>query len=455
MVDLSILALFGFILTIGVIGSDLLKKIHFPEILGFLLVGLSLNVLLRMFNSDFVITDLLSIVVAVTLGFIGFNLGSELDWQTIRSTSSKILVILLFESLLTFLLVTMLVYSFLGFTQFEIALLFGALASATAPAGTAAIFWEDAAKGPLTTTTMFILALDDVVAILLTDFALDYSTLVLGDTSIDLFGVILTILYDVGVSSILGIGAGLIAVFFLRREDDHSEYVDFVIGSILVCIGLASILEVSYILPTMIFGVVVSSLTKKPEIDIPTKKILSTISDHVSPQLQNIIYEKRRDMAKEEPHQIFHEVYRLASPIIATFFILMGLSLDLSSLIQIGVIGLVYMGTRTVSKVIGASLGAWLVKTEKVVQQYLGVCLMSQAGVALGLAVFVSDHLTKLGAAESGLFILNTITATTILFQILAPVAIKWAINRSGEGRKKNDPKHTHFPMYEWTRNNG
>ena len=437
MIDLTILAAFGIILTIGVVGSDILKKIHIPEILGFLLVGIALNIFLVLLNHDVIITDFLDLVVAVTLGLIGFNLGSELDWKAIRSMSVKILVILLCEALLTFFLVAIVVYILLGFTQLQIALLFGALASATAPAGTAAVFWECDAKGPLTTTTMFILALDDVVAILLTDLALGYSKAFYENSSADIIGFFFPVIVDVFLSFILGMTAGLISVYFLNREEDHTKLVDFVIGAVLVCIGIASLLEISYILPTMVFGIVISSLSRKPAVDYRLKQVVEKVAEHISPQLQRMLYEKRRENMKDEPHQIFHEVYRLASPIIAIFFILIGLSLDLSALIQIGVIGIAYMVTRTVAKAVGATTGAYLTKAETTVKKFLGPCLLSQAGVALGLAVIVSEHLAEYGAAaaQSGLFIFNTITASTIIFQIFGPIAIKWAIDRSGEGR--------------------
>lgn len=437
MIDLSILAAFGIILTIGIIGSDIFKKIRFPQILGFILVGVILNVIFGFLNQDVVITDFLDLVVAVTLGFIGFNLGSELNWQTIKNISSKVFIILLSEALLTFILVTIVMTILLGNSQFHIALLFGALASATAPAGTAAVFWENKCKGVLTTTTMFILALDDIVAIILTDFALDYSTLFYENKILDFAGLFLPVLYDLGLSLILGVTAGIISVYFLNREDDHSEYVDFVIGANLVCIGIAALLGISYILPTMVFGIVIASLATKPDIGIPTKRLLEEVSEHVSPQLVTMMYEKRKEILKNEPHQIFKEVYKLVSPIIAIFFVLIGLSLDLSSISQIGLIGILYMITRTVAKAFGASLGAYMSKAEKVVQKYLGPCLLSQAGVALGLAVLISEHLSQYGteAAEMGLFILNTITATTIIFQIFGPLAIQWAVDRSGESQ--------------------
>ncbi|MHA2305203.1 MAG: cation:proton antiporter, partial [Candidatus Hodarchaeales archaeon] len=402
-------------------------------------------IILTAANHNVIITDFLDIIVAVTLGFIGFNLGSEIDWQTIKSISFKIVIILLCEAFLTFILVTIAVYVLLGFSQFHIALIFGALASATAPAGTAAVFWEMDARGALTTTTMFILALDDIIAIILTDIALDYSTLIYENSSINLQGIFLPVFYDIGFSVLLGGLVGFLSVYFLNREEDHSEFIDFVLGGILVCIGIAALLGISYILPTMIFGVVISSLSKKQEIDLTTKQLIARISEHVSPQLLQTIHEKEKKMIQDEPHQIFHEVYRLASPLIAMFFVLIGLSLDLSALGQIGFIGIIYMATRTVAKMIGASLGAFFSNAETVVQKYLGSCLLSQAGVALGLAVLISEHLAKFGteAAQWGLFILNTITATTIIFQIFGPIAIKWAIDKSGEARRQNDQSST------------
>ena len=110
----------------------------------------------------------------------------------------------------------------MGFSQFQIALIFGALASATAPAGTAAVFWENDARGALTTTTMFILALDDIVAIILTDIAIDYSTLIYEKKLVSLAGIFLPVIYDVGFSLILGGLAGYISIYFLKHVSSAS-----------------------------------------------------------------------------------------------------------------------------------------------------------------------------------------------------------------------------------------
>ncbi len=434
MAEYTFLLQIGLILTIGVIGSNVLKRVNFPEILGFLLVGVFLNLFFVLSGHDVEFSELLDIVVAVTLGFIGFNLGSEIDWDTIRNLSAKIVIILLFESLLTFVAVTLIVYA-LSF-PLHIAIIFGALASATAPAGTAAIFWENHCIGPLTTATMFILALDDIIAIILTDLAMDYSTIYYSGHTINFSELFFPIIFDLTASFLLGFTAGILIVYALNRVEDHGRYVSLVVGAIFICIGTASILHISYILPTMIFGITVSSLCKKPDIDYPTKKALQEVLGLTSPKIMEIIYDKKQNGEfKDEPHQIFHEVFRLSTPIIALFFILIGISLDLTSLFDIGLIGMIYMLTRTIAKSGGAYLGGFVANAQPVVQKYLGFCLLSQAGVALGLAVIISEHLAQFGteAGMLGIFILNTITASTIIFQIFGPIAIKWAIDQSGE----------------------
>jgi Kef-type K+ transport system membrane component KefB len=423
----------GLLLTFAVIGSDTFKKLRLPEILGFIFVGIAIGIIfqpLGLYQNDY--SGVTNIVVAVALGFIGFNLGSEIDWKTLQSMSTKVLVILIFEGLITFFLVSFLIL--LITNELYLALLFGALASATAPAGTAAVFWEYDCRGPLTTTTMIILALDDIMAIVLTDFAIDYTTIIFEEIRLDLFNLFIPMIMDLGLSVFIGVTAGVLLSYKLNREDDHGEYVTLIIGAVLVCIGLAGFLHISYILPTMVLGVTIASLCKKPEID-PKKKALLTDLFGSTEAIIDVIDQELIEISEDEPHQIFHEVYRIATPVVALFFVLIGLSLDLSSLAQIGFLGLLYMIGRTLAKSVGAYLGATVVKADPVIRKYLGPCLYSQAGVALGLAVLISEKLISLGVPDVGLMVLNTITATTIVFQIFGPIAIKWAVQTSGEAR--------------------
>jgi Kef-type K+ transport system membrane component KefB len=431
----------GLILTLGVLGSDFFKKLKLPEILGFLLVGILAGFIFKpfgLFQEDYV--GVTNIVVAVALGFIGFNLGSELDWKIIKSMSTKVLIILIFEALITFFLITLLVYIITQ--ELYLALLFGALSSATAPAGTAAVFWEYDCKGPLTSTTRIILALDDIMAIMLTDLAIDYTSIFFEGGIFNITHLVLPMIIDIGLSLLVGLVAGGLVSVILSREDDHAEYVGLIIGSVFVCIGVSGFLGISYILPTMVFGVTIASLTKKPEIDQRKKTLLTEVFGVNTDEMIKTLDEDLIAMSADDPQQIFHEVYKIAAPVIALFFVIIGLNLDISSLTQIGFLGIVYITGRTFAKSIGAAIGAKVAKAELVVQKYLGPCLYSQAGVALGLAVLISSKLTSFGVPEVGLLVLNTITASTIVFQIFGPIAIKWAVERSGESKSKRKISH-------------
>jgi Kef-type K+ transport system membrane component KefB len=240
-------------------------------------------------------------------------------------------------------------------------------------------------------------------------------------------------LLDIGLSVSLGLIAGILFSFALSREEEHGEYVNLVIGAVLVCIGISGFLEISYILPTMVFGITIASLTQKPEIDPQKKAMISEMFGDSADEIIGMVDREYLKEARNEPHQIFHEVYKIGSPLVALFFVLIGINLEISALAQIGFLGLLYLIGRTVGKSVGAYIGAFVVKADKNVRNYLGPCLYSQAGVALGLAVLISDKLASLGVPETGLLILNTITATTIVFQIFGPLAIKWAVQRSGE----------------------
>lgn len=432
--EITLILEIGLILILAVLGSDSFKKLKLPEIVGFIFVGIVAGIILRplgLFQEDY--TNITNIVVAVALGFIGFNLGSEIDWKTIKSMSTKVVIILIFEALITFFLVMFLVL--LITQELYLALLFGALASATAPAGTATVFWEYDCKGPLTTTTMIILALDDMMAVVLTDFALDYAAIVFKGVKFDLFNLFIPVILDLGLSVVLGLVAGGLLSIKLNREEDHAEYIGLIIGAVFVCIGVSGFLGISYILPTMVFGITLASLCKKPEIDPRKKALLSEIFGLATKEIIDTIDQELIEIGEDEPHQLFHEVFKIAAPAVALFFVLIGLNLDLSSLTQIGFLGILYLIGRTLAKSIGAYLGATVVKAEPVVKRYLGPCLYSQAGVALGLAVLISSKLTSFGVPEMGLLILNTITATTIIFQIFGPIAIRWAVERSGEAR--------------------
>ncbi len=415
MTDLGLIILeLGSILVFGFLGAHLFKKIRIPQVLGFIISGFIIglpNRYLREFVSYDFIEKLSHPLVTIALGIIGFNIGAELSWKELKKIDKRILFVLFADSIGTFLVVSLLV-GLLTPLGWNFAFILGALGSATAPAATADILWEYKSSGPLTQAVLFILAVDDIVAILLVQIT---TNVTLGSVPGNDFSALHTFTefaYEVGVAMAIGIAAGVIVTYIVNQVKDHGEMLEFVIGILVVIIGIALFLEISAILGTMLFGAVLASFGKK-----------STAG-------------------------VFHDIFKIGGPIIAIFFIMVGFNMDPASLLSIGVIGTVYLVGRTIGKVGFVSATARAVKCKPAISKYLGLCLFSQAGVALGLAVeidyvFQDIHWIPPGqtlslAAQANL-ILTTITGTIIIVQIIGPLLVRWAIHRCGEAACKED----------------
>ena len=159
-----ILAVIGMIIAVSFLGSKLFQRLGIPQVVGFILIGVLLGPsLLNVVPLE--LSDQLNIVSEIALGLIGFDIGSHLLFGELRRLGRSILFILLFEAVGTFVLVTLGIYVL---TQsWYTAFIFGALASATAPAATVDVLAEYDAKGPLTTTLLAVVGMDDALALLL------------------------------------------------------------------------------------------------------------------------------------------------------------------------------------------------------------------------------------------------------------------------------------------------
>ncbi|MFX0114045.1 MAG: cation:proton antiporter, partial [Candidatus Hodarchaeota archaeon] len=344
-------------------------------------------------------------IVALALGFIGFNIGHELDFNTIKKLDPKISLILICESVGTLLIVGFLV--FIVTQSIQLAIIFGALASATAPAATADVVWEYKASGPLTTTILAILVLDDILAIILIDISLGISLALYDSGSIDLLMVLANSLWHSSASAILGAAAGgIIAMIVVKGVKDPIDAMELVFGTLIIIIGIASIFNLSVILACTLYGMTAESLIK-----VDTRELI-------------------------------HQIFRIGAPVIAIFFIMVGIQgmkAEVGNLVTVALIGTVYLIARSAGKVGGAWIGSRAAKSPDCVQKYLGVCLLSQAGVPIALAVLVAEKFKEVGgeAADAGVLILETVTITTLIVQLLAPLLVKWALEKAGETQTK------------------
>lgn len=401
----QILVQIGLILVLAFLGSKIVQRIGIPQVVGFIVVGVVLgNSVLNFIPLDMV-SDL-SIIASIALGLIGFDMGGHLRLDELRRLGRSIIFILIFEAFGTFILVALGMYALTE--SLYTALIFGALASATAPAATVDVLAEYDSAGPLTTTMLAVVGLDDAVALLLYSLtaALAESMLV-GQGTPSLSNLISLPLFEIGGSLLLGILLGFVLGYILDHMQKQHDAMAVSIGFVLLCGGLAEALGFSLILTNMVLGFVVVN------------------------------------RSQEHGRHIRFTIEQVGPVIYVLFFALVGARFQLNYLPTMGLIGVAYVLLRSFGKYSGAWLGGRLGSAEPVVYNNLGFGLLSQAGVAMGLAIASADRFFPLGeqGADLGDLIINVICATTFIVQIVGPIFVKYAITRAGEvGKAKLGP---------------
>lgn len=389
----------GLVLVLGFAGAQLLKKLGVPQVLGFLVSG----IIFGLMNDEFTLISIdldhaLSRLVTVGLGIIGFNIGAELRWKELKKVNRKLVAILAADSIGTFLIVTVAVY---WFTDLDIyfSLILGALASATAPAATADVLWEYKSAGPLTQAVLFILAVDDILSILLVQISASMAESSINGEELAVVTIAGAFLLELVISISIGAVIGLCIVYAVNRVHDHASILELIIGALVLVIGLSLYFEGSAVLACMVYGFILASL------------------------------------CKQDPDPVLHDVFKLGSPVVALFFIVVGTTMKPTDLFLIGGIGVVYLVARTLGKVGAVSVTAKAVKAPRELQRYLGFCLFSQAGVALGLAAQIYARFSDCGgkAAEDAKLIFTTITGTVLIVQLVGPLLVKWSVHRAKE----------------------
>jgi Kef-type K+ transport system membrane component KefB len=393
----NILALIGLIIAVSFLGSKLFQRFGIPQVVGFIIIGVVLgpsflNIVPLELSRELIF------ISEIALGLIGFDIGSHLLFGELRRLGRSILFILLFEAIGTFVLVALGIYAL---TQsLHTALIFGALASATAPAATVDVLAEYDAKGPLTTTLLAVVGMDDALALLLFSVAAAFAESLLAQSGPPSVLQMLQLpLVEIGGSLVLGVGLGLLLDQIMCRMKVQHDAMAVSIGFVFLSVGLSQAFGFSLILTAMILGMVV--VNRCPE---HGRHIRFTIE-----QAGPVIY--------------------------VLFFTLVGARFQIGLLPTMGLLGVAYVVLRSTGKFFGAWLGGTVGGAEPVVRNNLGLGLLSQAGVAIGLALSSANRFSAYGEEGQalGALIINVITATTFVVQIVGPISVKLAISRAGE----------------------
>ena len=375
------------------------NKIGIPIVTGYVLVGVVLGIsILKVFHLE--ILDQMGMVNDFALGLIGFTIGAELRREVFAKLGRSILLIAVCEAFLAFLLVTGAVY-LIDPSRLYQALILGAVASATAPAATVYVIQQYKAKGPLTSTILAVVGIDDAFALIIFVFASVVVKGILRAEHIAVLEVILTPVKEIGLSVILGVAMGFAFGWLFRKVRYPDDLLLGLAAFILAILGVSKTGHLSGLLAAMAFGTTVSNL--------------NTSLTHRSAKL----------------------LEGLSPLLFAYFFIFAGSHLDVSLLPKIGLLGLVFLFARATGKVGGASLGAALGKAPPTVRRYVGLALIPQVGVAIALAIMVRQEFGSGGFGEAGenlaLMVINILLFTTVITEIVGPLLTKWALGKAGE----------------------
>lgn len=394
---LNLILLIGIAIFGGTAGARIFRRFHIPQVVGYVTIGILLGPVLKIINPAVVGT--FEPFNAFALGIIGFLIGGELKRDIFTRFGKQVFWILLFEGLTAFLLVVLL--SFLAASFFfqwhlalAVALVFGAICSATDPASTVNVLWEYKTRGPLTSMLTAIVALDDALAMFLYICSVPVAAILIGHQQSGFLKMTLLSLYDVSGSLLLGFIAGLLLRFIIKLIDDDELVLIFSISSIILTIGLAKTLELDVILSSMAFG------------------------------LTFVNTEPKRSSKS------FDLVQKFSPPVYVLFFVLIGSRLNISGFTaHIAILSAAYIFASVAGKTSGSYLGAVYSKAVPTIKKYLGFCLYQQGTIAIALLIMASRRFE--GEIRDSM--LSVIVIGVFVLQLIGPVFVKASVKKAGE----------------------
>ena len=411
----------------GLLMSRLAKAVNLPAVTSYLVAGLLLGpfVLGRLGLSGLGIgfgsleqVEGYGVVTQVALGFIAFVIGNEFRLSSLRSMGQQAITVGIAQAVITTALVDVaLVGVHLLFPQvlsLASAITLGSIAAATAPAATLMVVKQYKAKGPLTHLLLMVVAIDDAVGLVL--FSASYGVAnALEQGQMDLLSVVVEPLMEILLSLLLGAVAGyllnLLEVYFHSRSKRMSLSVAFV----LLTVGV-SLLEVEVGGVRCGFSLLLVCM------------MTGTVFCNVCPTSE----------------ELMDRLDRWVSPINILFFVLSGAELDLTILSNplVLLVGVVYIASRSLGKISGAYTSCRATKCSPSIQKYLGITLLPQAGVALGMAAEAAQ-------LSDGHMVRNVVLFSVLVYELVGPTLTRMALTAAGEirpegrtsARVENKPK--------------
>lgn len=387
---MNIVFFLGFILLAGFGAGKLINYLKLPAVTGYLLIGLLVGPSLLGLVSTATM-ELLAPINTIALSIIAFLIGGEFSFKQLKKCGKSAILIAIFEVLGAFTFVTLALH-FLAGIELYIALIFGAISSATAPAATIMVLREYKAKGPLTDNLLAVVAIDDALCLITFGLATAVGKVVSGKVTGGMVAMIATPIWELLGSIFVGGVFALVLMAVSRRFREEYDKLVVALGMIFAVAGVAEFLRLSSLLVCMAMGCVAVNLVPR------------------------------------ETDRVFRIIRSIDTPIYVLFFVAAGANLHLGVLAKVGVVGVVYIVSRVIGKMLGATFGAKLGEAPPTVRKYLGLGLVPQAGVAIGVTLLVQQHFPEIAS-----MITTVILGSVVVYEIIGPFCSKLAITKAGE----------------------
>ena len=410
----------GIAMFAGLFLSRLTSKLNLPDVTSYLVAGLLVGPLcLGRLNipglglTSFEAVEELSLLNDVALGFIAFSIGSEFRISSLRQIGRQAAIVAVFQALVATLFVDvalLLLHLVLGDKlPVSTCILLGAIATATAPAATLMVVNQYKARGALTNMLLPVVALDDAVGLIV--FAISSGIAkALDSGAISVVSIlvnpVLEIVLSLGMGMLLGWIFSEVEIFF----NSNSKRLSLSVAFVVLCTALSKLhfslgggitIGFSSLLVTMMCATVFCNLCDFSE-------------------------------------QIMYQVERWTAPIYVLFFVLSGAELDLTVFADLAVVGIgvVYILARSAGKIVGSNTSARLTRCEESICKYLGITLLPQAGVALGMSVLVAAQF-----GEDGALVRNIVLFSVMIYELVGPTLTKMALTAAGDIKPKPTTK--------------
>jgi NhaP-type Na+/H+ or K+/H+ antiporter len=396
---MSALFYIGLIFVLGAFAKWVGYKFKTLNVVGYLVLGFVIGPkVLNFIPQTFV--DESGLVINLSLSLISVLIGANLKYEVLRSVWKQVAVISISEAVLTFVLIGAVLYAMFAYFDFglsvhyrlAVSLLFGALASATAPATILAVIHETKAKGRSSAFLLGVVATDNAITLVLFSFVLIIAgaALHVSSNTLGAYISIVPVLFSTVMVGALGavISVWIDRVFKNRRSIKTTS----TLGMIFMVYSLSEHWELEPLLASLVMGVVMSNLSP-----------------------QNFFLVRR-----EFDHHIKEIVFML-------FFTLSAMHLDIGFVASMPLVVLIYIIFRFIGKVGGVWIGAKISGAPREIRKYLGLALFPQAGIAIGLALSLQH---EAGFGIMAPIMLNVIIATTMVHELLGPLLTKYALEK-------------------------